>query len=100
MSNNNLHLEGINGLEVEWYLNGSLIDGENSQQITISQSGDYSVIVRDANGCFAASDVFKASVKQEEEEQEIEPATTTLTGNSTIQKLRVYPVHSLYQVKY
>jgi regulation of enolase protein 1 (concanavalin A-like superfamily) len=95
-SNNNLHLEGVNGLSVQWYLNGSLIQGADGQNLTMNKSGEYHVIVHDPNGCFAASDVFKATIKQEDDEVEQEEEAPAIASvkkdNSTIQQLRVYPV--------
>jgi hypothetical protein len=39
----------------QWYLNGSAISGATSQTITISQGGDYSVVVTGSNGCTATA---------------------------------------------
>ena len=40
----------------QWLLNGSPIDGANSQGLTVSSPGIYSVIVTNKNGCSASSD--------------------------------------------
>jgi hypothetical protein len=39
----------------QWYLNGSSISGATGQTITISQGGDYSVVVTGSNGCTATA---------------------------------------------
>jgi hypothetical protein len=39
----------------QWYLNGSAISGATGQTITISQGGDYSVVVTGSNGCKATA---------------------------------------------
>jgi hypothetical protein len=42
----------------QWYLDENLIFGETNQNITILNSGSYTVIVSDVNGCYAESDPF------------------------------------------
>ncbi len=39
----------------QWYLNGALIPGETSQTITVTQNGDYTVVVTGANNCTTTS---------------------------------------------
>lgn len=39
----------------QWILNGTPISGATSQSYTITQSGNYKVTIRDANGCYATS---------------------------------------------
>jgi hypothetical protein len=39
----------------QWYLNGSAISGATGQSLTISQGGDYSVVVTASNGCTATA---------------------------------------------
>lgn len=45
----------------QWYLNGSPIPGATSQSYTITQSGNYSVQITDANGCTAMSNTISAT---------------------------------------
>ncbi len=42
----------------QWYLNGFLISGAVNQNYTISQNGNYTVVITDANGCTATSTIF------------------------------------------
>lgn len=42
----------------QWLFNGVPINGANAQQYTITQNGDYSVIVTNATGCEDTSSVF------------------------------------------
>ena len=49
-------------------------NGEMTQSITVTESGDYSVLVTDENGCTAASQPIAVTVYQ------IEPATVTANG--------------------
>ncbi|MFL5751949.1 MAG: PKD-like domain-containing protein [Bacteroidia bacterium] len=42
----------------QWYFNGALMPGETNQMITPTQNGNYTVVVTDANGCFASSAAY------------------------------------------
>lgn len=42
----------------QWYLNGIIITGANSQNYTVIQNGNYTVIVTDSTGCSATSAPF------------------------------------------
>ncbi len=44
-----------------WYLNGELIEGETSQEYTVSEDGNYSVIITNINGCQAVSNQINFS---------------------------------------
>ncbi|MEZ4826726.1 MAG: PQQ-dependent sugar dehydrogenase [Bacteroidia bacterium] len=44
------------GAQYQWYLNGAVIQGANSQVLIAADSGSYSVAVTDANGCTGLSD--------------------------------------------
>ncbi len=46
------------GNTYQWYLNGILIPGANSQNYLATQNGNYSVIVTNASGCTATSNPF------------------------------------------
>ncbi|MCB9187192.1 MAG: choice-of-anchor L domain-containing protein [Flavobacteriales bacterium] len=52
-------------------------NGETSQSITVSESGDYSVVATDANGCSADSDTISVTVN------ELPQPTISLSGPST-----------------
>ena len=43
------------GYSYKWFLNGNIIPGATSQQIIISQTGNYSVELTDSNGCPASA---------------------------------------------
>ncbi|MCB9230085.1 MAG: gliding motility-associated C-terminal domain-containing protein [Bacteroidia bacterium] len=43
----------------QWYLDGSLIIGANSQSYTPQSSGNYTVLITDQNGCMAQSGNFE-----------------------------------------
>lgn len=49
------------GFNYQWSLNGNAIPGATGQSYTISQSGDYTVTITDANGCSATSAIFTAN---------------------------------------
>ncbi len=42
----------------QWYLNGVEVNGATSANLTIQQTGMYTCVVTDANGCEASSQVF------------------------------------------
>lgn len=42
----------------QWYLNGDAIDGATDDAYAVLWSGDYTVMVTDANGCSSVSDPF------------------------------------------
>jgi hypothetical protein len=48
-------LSANNGDGFQWYLNGSPLPGDTSNQIIASKGGEYSVLITDSNGCSAAS---------------------------------------------
>lgn len=52
---NGTTLSSTAGTTYQWYLNGVAISGATSDTYTPTQSGNYQVIIRDANGC--ASDL-------------------------------------------
>lgn len=42
----------------QWYLNGNIIPGATGQNYTVTQNGNYTVVVTDANGCSATSAIY------------------------------------------
>ncbi len=42
----------------QWYLNGNSIANATSPTYSVTQNGEYTVLVTDANGCAASSAVF------------------------------------------
>ncbi|MFL5752664.1 MAG: PKD-like domain-containing protein [Bacteroidia bacterium] len=62
----------------QWYLNGTLIPGETNPAMTITQSGNYTVIVTDANSCTSTSSSFSGTF-------------TGIAESSVISGLSVYP---------
>ena len=51
------------GTSWQWYLNGEIIDGATSQSYTPTESGDYSCLVTDANGCSSMTPAFNVFVE-------------------------------------
>lgn len=49
----------INAVSYQWYLNGNAINGATDQNYIASQSGLYSVMVTDGNGCTGTSNIFQ-----------------------------------------
>ncbi|MDX2002693.1 MAG: T9SS type A sorting domain-containing protein [Chitinophagales bacterium] len=47
--------------EYQWFLNGDTISGATSQSLVITESGNYSVIVTDGNGCSSISEEIFAT---------------------------------------
>ncbi|HKR07468.1 MAG TPA: T9SS type A sorting domain-containing protein, partial [Bacteroidia bacterium] len=46
----------------QWYLNGNLIPGATGQSYTMTQTGTYTVVITDANGCTATSAPYIVTV--------------------------------------
>jgi hypothetical protein len=61
----------------QWYLNGQPISGATNQAYTPTQDGNYSVEVRDANGCSSMSNSF--------------PYTTAVNEATFGGKVSIYP---------
>lgn len=72
-------LSSTSGDTYQWYLNNTPISGATSQNYTVSQNGDYSVTVTDANGCSASSSPVSISVTS---------ISNTFTVNNPI---KIYP---------
>ncbi|MBI2270639.1 MAG: hypothetical protein HYU69_09840 [Bacteroidetes bacterium] len=69
-SGNVLTSTNVDVLIYEWYLNGNLIPGANSQSYTYTTQGTYKVVVTNADGCSTESNPF----------------STTTTGISNLQQ--------------
>lgn len=77
--NNILSCTGCDGaLDIEWYLNGYLEEGENSASWSPLDNGLYAVEVTDTNGCSAIS-------------EEIVVIVTSVEGLQVHESLLVYP---------
>lgn len=77
ISINNNMLMSSPAIYYQWYLNGQPIDGATNQAYTPTQDGNYSVEVRDANGCTSMSNSF--------------PYTTALNEASFGGKVSIFP---------
>jgi hypothetical protein len=71
-------IASVNATTYEWFLNGSKISNLTTRKIKISQSGIYSVIITDLNGCKAQSTNFNAT----------QTGVNTIKNNKTIS---IYP---------
>jgi len=50
------------GWTFQWYNNGNLINGATNDTYTPNQSGNYSVVITDPNGCAFSSSIYAYSV--------------------------------------
>ncbi len=50
------------GWTLQWYNNGNLINGANSDIYSPNQSGNYSVVITDSNGCSYSSPIYVYTV--------------------------------------
>ncbi|HWB64633.1 MAG TPA: T9SS type A sorting domain-containing protein, partial [Chitinophagales bacterium] len=71
-------LSSFNAVTYQWYFNGNPIQGATSSVYIASQSGNYSVAITDANGCYAISNASFVNLT----------GINTLSDNNNI---RVYP---------
>ena len=55
ISQNNYTLTSSPESSYQWYFNNTLINGATSQSYTVTQTGNYSVVVTDVNGCTNSS---------------------------------------------
>ncbi|MFL5754463.1 MAG: PKD domain-containing protein [Bacteroidia bacterium] len=62
----------------QWYLNGSLLPGETNQTLTVTQNGNYTVVVTDPNGCSSSSSTFTVS-------------NVGVAENSVVNSLAIFP---------
>ncbi|MPM25339.1 hypothetical protein SDC9_71830 [bioreactor metagenome] len=58
ISDNSGTLSSTAAATYQWYIDGTIISGATSQTYTPAQSGTYTVVTTDANGCDATSDPF------------------------------------------
>ncbi|MGB0868041.1 MAG: HYR domain-containing protein [Flavobacteriales bacterium] len=58
ISSNTLKVQGSNFSTYQWYKNGNMISGANSQTLNITTAGDYQVTAGTINGCSSTSLVF------------------------------------------
>lgn len=71
-------LSAFNSVTYQWFFNGSVISGANSDSYIATQTGNYTVQVSDTNGCKVISN----------------PVTVTLTGLSEVandESISIYP---------
>jgi len=58
ITQNGISLISSSGNEYQWYLGGNILNGSTSQSYTVTQNGNYTVVVTDSNGCSATSAPF------------------------------------------
>ncbi len=78
ISSNGDTLTSYNATSFQWYLGDSLISGATSSTYVAQQSGSYSVLITDSNGCTAFSNGVNVTVL----------GIATLTGNNIFE---IYP---------
>src|ERR1043165_2300075 len=89
-------LTAYNAVTYQWYLNGNTIAGATGGQYIANQSGSYTVIVTDINGCRATSNAIVISGIYSSETTDVgsrlhpNPATGQLFIKTTV------PVNDLY----
>lgn len=75
--NSTIVLNSDQGLSYQWYKNGSAMVGETNQSLVVSDSADYVVEVRNANGCSSFSAIVEVSKKVAPNK----PVISSPTGN-------------------
>ncbi len=78
----------INGFELsttlkykayQWFLNGDIINGADDSVYTATENGEYTVVVRDENGCTDTSNIYEVT-------------NVSVNGISVIaQQIKIYP---------
>ena len=63
---NGMTLSTVEGESYQWFFNESPLSNSNSQSITASAVGEYTVEVTFANGCSAISDIYSFTVDNKE----------------------------------
>jgi len=63
----------------QWYLNGSVVNGATSSTYTAATSGNYTVVVTNANGCMDTSGVYTLALEG------------VYNVNAIAQQIKVYP---------
>ena len=81
-----LSVNKVQDAKYQWHLNGSMVQESNEEKLRVSQSGEYSATVIDANGCAAVSDIFYIE------------ALTNAFNHSLIQDIKVYPVPATTEI--
>jgi PKD repeat protein len=83
---NELSAQVTGSFTYQWYLNGNELLGETNSSIQISQSGMYSVMITDNNGCSSISSNFNAQLGTvlENTEQQISLYPNPNSGSFTI----------------
>ena len=69
----------------QWYLNGAIINGAIGQVYTPSQSGNYTVVITDVNGCSNTSTPFNFT-------------STGINEKSTSENILIYPNPATEQI--
>jgi hypothetical protein len=59
LTNKGTYLEAIASTSYAWYRDGTMVEGESDQVLTLTAPGNYYVTLLDGNGCVSASDTLQ-----------------------------------------
>lgn len=76
--NSNTIKSTLEGVVYTWYLNDTLIEGENSQTLEVSENGDYHVVITSETGCEITSNTLNVIISD-------------IHQSSAIKYLRLFP---------
>jgi hypothetical protein len=80
VNGNQLTANPIFSGDIQWYLNANILNGENGQTLTATQSGDYSVVYTYTTGCVGSASSTVQSIQ-----------LTSFNSNADDQIVNVYP---------
>jgi hypothetical protein len=92
-------LQASVGTSYQWYLNGSLMPGQTSQFLNISQDGMYSVAVTDAAGCTKVSSTSYITAGPVNTSELPNQSTITLFPNPTTSTFTITSTDKIEEVK-
>jgi hypothetical protein len=81
------YLSSSSATSYQWYLNGGILSGSTAQTYTPTQSGNYTVVITDANGCTATSASYNFTYTGVEDADQTEPVK--MIPNPTTGQIRL-----------